>query len=89
MSADTSFGTLLRRYRVSAGLIQEELAERALVSHRSISDMERGVPHRSRKDTVELLATALDLSTPDHSALVEAAGRRIRHGSSGPCRALW
>src|SRR2546427_11809120 len=70
-----AFGTLLRRHRVAAGLTQEELAERGYISRRSVSDMERGVPHRPRPETVTLLAAALALSEPDRSAFVEAAGR--------------
>jgi tetratricopeptide (TPR) repeat protein/transcriptional regulator with XRE-family HTH domain len=70
---DSSFATLLRRHRLAAGLTQEELAERALISRRSVSDMERGVPHRPRNDTVTLLAEALGLSTIDGAAFVEAA----------------
>jgi DNA-binding XRE family transcriptional regulator len=38
----TDFGTLLRRYRLAAGLTQEELAERARLSVRAITDLERG-----------------------------------------------
>ena len=38
---ETGFGNLLRRYRVAAGLTQEELAERAGVSTRGISDLEQ------------------------------------------------
>src|SRR5439155_13564535 len=68
-----AFGTLLRRHRIAAGLTQEELAERAGISQRSISDMERGVPHRPRPDTVALLAAALDLSAPTRVAFVAAA----------------
>jgi len=41
----------LRRYRVAAGLTQEELAARAGVSVRSIGDLERGAGHRPRMDT--------------------------------------
>src|SRR5437763_7586283 len=37
-----AFGTLLRRTRIAAGLTQEELAERAGISRRSLGDMERG-----------------------------------------------
>ena len=40
-----AFADLLRRYRIAAGLTQEELAERATFSVRAISDIERGVPH--------------------------------------------
>ena len=38
-----SFGELLRRLRDDAGLTQEELAEAASLSPRSVSDLERGV----------------------------------------------
>src|SRR5919109_5119248 len=70
-----AFGTLLRRYRVAAGLTQEELAERAGVSRRSLGDMERGVAHTPRKDTVALLAEALALSPQNRVVFAEAARR--------------
>lgn len=68
-----ALGSLLRRYRLAAGLTQEELAERAHISKRSLSDMERGVPHRPRKDTLALLADALALAPPDRAVLADAA----------------
>jgi transcriptional regulator with XRE-family HTH domain len=37
------FGSLLRTLRTAAGLTQEELAEAARVSYRTVSDLERGV----------------------------------------------
>ncbi len=52
---ESDFGVLLRRYRVSAGLTQEELAERAGVSTRGISDLERGAHGLPRRDTLQLL----------------------------------
>src|SRR5919197_5989089 len=55
-----TFATLLRRYRQAAGLSQEELAERAGLSARTVGDLERGGSHAPRKDTVELLAQALN-----------------------------
>jgi tetratricopeptide (TPR) repeat protein/DNA-binding XRE family transcriptional regulator len=70
-----AFGTLLRRYRIAAGLTQEELAERAGISRRSLGDMERGVVHTPRKDTVTLLTAALALSPQERAALAEAARR--------------
>src|SRR5438105_3002065 len=70
-----AFGTLLRRHRVAAGLTQEELAERAGISRRSLGDMERGAAHTPRKDTVALLAEALVLSPRDRSTFAEAARR--------------
>ena len=68
------FGEMLRRYRAAASLSQEELAERAGLSVRAISDLERGVKRSPRKDTVELLANALALS-PQKRALFTATAR--------------
>jgi non-specific serine/threonine protein kinase len=56
-----TFGEVLRDHRRAAGLTQEELAERAGVSPRSISGLERGDAHIPRRDTVALLARALGL----------------------------
>ena len=72
-----NFGALLNRYRIAAGLTQEELAEQSNVSVRSISDIERGIPHTPRKMTVRLLAKALDLTGNDHDIFI-AASRRPR-----------
>jgi len=74
------FGTLLRRSRRSAGLTQEELAERAGLSVRGISDLERGLKHRPHRDTVQLLADALQLTGEDRSAF-ETAGRLLGSAS--------
>jgi predicted ATPase/transcriptional regulator with XRE-family HTH domain/uncharacterized protein HemY len=70
-----SFGTQLKRHRVAAGLTQEQLAEQTGVSARTISDLERDLGHRPRKDTVTLLADALGLTPADRTAF-EAASRR-------------
>lgn len=72
--ADPSFGDRLRRLRLAAGLTQDELAERAAVSARSISDFERGL-HRPRRDTLALLADALRLPPAERAALATAARR--------------
>ena len=72
--AVTSFGGLLRRLREEAGLTQEELAEAAGLSSRSISDLERGINLTARKDTARMLADALRLSGP-RRALFAAAAR--------------
>jgi predicted ATPase/DNA-binding CsgD family transcriptional regulator/DNA-binding XRE family transcriptional regulator len=69
----SGFGELLRHYRVAVGLTQEELAERAGVSVRGISDLERGARGLPRKETLQLLLDALDLSPADRAALVAAA----------------
>jgi transcriptional regulator with XRE-family HTH domain len=57
-----AFGDLLRRSRRALGMTQEELAERAGVSPRVISALESDPSHRPRKDTLQLLARALELS---------------------------
>ena len=80
--AAVPFGERLRRLRAAAELTQEELAERAGVSARSISDFERGVPHTPRRDTLGLLADALGLAGPERAAFL-AAARRVRHPGSG------
>src|SRR5689334_5335230 len=72
---ELSFGELLRVYRLAANLTQEELAERAGLSARGISDLERGARGLPRKDTLQLLLPALDLPPADQAALVAAARR--------------
>jgi tetratricopeptide (TPR) repeat protein/transcriptional regulator with XRE-family HTH domain len=57
-----TLATLLRRLRADAGLTQEELAEAARLSPRSVSDLERGINRTARKDTARLLADALGLA---------------------------
>src|SRR5215213_4439040 len=74
---ETGFGELLRRYRVAAGLTQEALAERAGVSTRGVSDLERGAHGLPRKDTLQLLLDALDLAVADRATLVAAARRPV------------
>ena len=68
------FAGLLRQLRARAGLTQEELAEAAGLSPRSVSDLERGINRTARKDTALLLAGALGLSEPVRG-LFEAAAR--------------
>jgi transcriptional regulator with XRE-family HTH domain len=62
---DSTFGDLLRRLRTEAGLTQEELAERAGLSTRGISDLERGVNRWPFRATVEALIGALSPGQPD------------------------
>lgn len=57
-----SFGEQIRVFRRRAGLTQEELAERAGLSVRGLSDLERGTKTHPRAYTVRQLAAALDLS---------------------------
>ena len=72
----SAFGKLLRRLRTSANLTQEELAERAGVSARLISDLERGIVRRSRRDTVEMLADGLRLEETERATFAALSRRR-------------
>lgn len=71
-----AFADLLRRYRVAAGLTQEDLAERAGLSPKDISDLERGARTHPRRDTVHLLAAALGLTDADRTTFEAAARQR-------------
>ncbi len=68
-----SFGVVLRRFRVAAGLTHETLAERAGLGARTISDLERGVSRAPRAETLNLLVEALGLSAEQRSDLLVAA----------------
>jgi predicted ATPase/DNA-binding XRE family transcriptional regulator len=68
-----SFGELLKHHRLMAGLSQEDLAARAGLSRRGISDLERGVRRAPRPSTLALLAEALGLAAQQRAALFAAA----------------
>jgi predicted ATPase/DNA-binding XRE family transcriptional regulator len=69
------FSDLLRRLRVEANLTQEALAERAGLSVRAISDLERGVNRAPRFDTTRMLADGLGLSDQARAAFAASARR--------------
>jgi transcriptional regulator with XRE-family HTH domain len=81
--AAPSFGELLCRYRIAAGLSQENLAERAGLSAHGISDLERGARRHPYPDTVRRLAEALGLTETEHAELRAAARRVGTRGVSG------
>ena len=71
------FAELLQRLRIGAGMTQDELAKAAGISPRTVSDLERGINRTARKDTAELLATALGLTGDERGQfLATARGRR-------------
>ncbi len=79
-----TFGNLLRRYRDSANLTQEELAGRTGLTPQAISLLERGERRRPHRYTVEKLAEALRLTGQDLARFEAAArgsssGRTTRH----------
>src|SRR5580704_2325476 len=71
---------MLRQLRAGAALTQEELAEAAGLNPRTVSDLERGLATTPHKDTVRLLADALQLGG---SARVEFETAVRGHAVSG------
>jgi predicted ATPase/DNA-binding XRE family transcriptional regulator len=71
--ATSSFAALLRHHRLAVGLTQEELADRAGLSGRGISDLERGLKQAPRLRTVWLLVRGLSLADAEAAALLRAA----------------
>ncbi|HEX8732535.1 MAG TPA: tetratricopeptide repeat protein [Ktedonobacterales bacterium] len=69
-----SLALALQQRRTARGLTQEELAERAGVSVRTLSDIERGVSRFPHRDTLRLLGEALDL-TPDEIVALQQVAR--------------
>jgi tetratricopeptide (TPR) repeat protein/transcriptional regulator with XRE-family HTH domain len=89
-----TFAGLLRKLRTGLRLTQEELAEAAGLSPRSVSDLERGIATTPRRDTVRLLADALHLTGPARAEFEAVArGRTVTAGAAAgrvaaPMRAL-
>jgi len=73
MDGAAAFGQALREHRYARRLTQAELAERAGLSERAISDLERGLKAPQRA-TVRMLVDALALS-PDAADAFESAAR--------------
>nr|WP_314842285.1 helix-turn-helix domain-containing protein [uncultured Microbacterium sp.] len=71
--SESSFGMHLRDLRLSADMTLESLAERSLVSDRTISDIERGVSVSPRRATLDALATALGLDATQRQMFLRAA----------------
>lgn len=65
---------VLKQLRAEAGMTQEELADRAGVSARTVSDLERGLRLVARPDTARRLASALGLGNGER-ARFEAIAR--------------
>ena len=65
----TTFAEVLRQLRTAASLSQEDLAERAGLSLRGISDLERGLRRAPHLSTVRMLADALALCPADRQAV--------------------
>ena len=72
-----SFGELLRRFRIQAGLTQEDLAERAGLSARGVQDLERGLRRSPYPATTRRLAEALELGDTERTVLFSAIDRTL------------
>ena len=94
VTGSAEFGRLLASRRQAAGLSQAELAERAAMSVRAISNLERGRTRWPHPDSVHRLAGALRLTAADRAvfeaavtppaAAGNAAGNAAGRGPAGP-----
>ena len=73
--SEIGFGDLLRRHRATAGVTQEDLANRTGLTPQAIGLLERGKRRHPHAYTVQKLAEALELDGRDLSEF-EAAARR-------------
>lgn len=71
-----SFGQLLRRYRVAAGISQRAVADRAGISLQAVAALENGRRKAPYRDTLQRLAAALKLSQAERSEFYRAGARR-------------
>jgi predicted ATPase/transcriptional regulator with XRE-family HTH domain len=77
LPGSSDFGTLLRRYRLAAGLSQEALAERARMSANGIGSLERGDRRTPQRETLALLVGALALDDKQRREFEAAATRPV------------
>ena len=73
-----AFGSLLRRHRLAASLSQEALAAAAGISVSAVGAYERGINSAPHRQTVLLLADALNLVGTRRAEFQVAARRKIR-----------
>ena len=73
LAGSSTFGALLRCYRLAAGLSQEALAERARMSTNGIGALERGDRRTPQRETLTLLAQALALNADERRRFEVAA----------------
>ena len=85
-AARSYFGSLLRAQRLAAGLSQEALAQRAGLSPKAVSDLERDPGRTPRLATAALLAEALGLAPGGREALIAAARPNEDAVASRPAR---
>lgn len=74
----STLGELVRRFRSDAGLSQEQVAERAGLSPRTVSNIETGVASSPRAITLSLLSEALGLDADEKQRLFAVVQPRRR-----------
>lgn len=70
-----AFGVLLKHHRLTLGLSQEQLGERAGLTAQAVGALERGNRNTPYRDTVRALTRALGLAPAEASALESAVVR--------------
>ena len=83
MSTPAPLAALIRDRRTSSRLTQEELAERAGISVRTVSDIERGLRRSVYKDTARRLADALSVADSDRENFLFVALGRMDASEGG------
>ncbi len=78
--SDDALDVALKRLRAAAGLTQEELADRAGISARTVSDVERGLRTAIHGDTARRLASALGLRDEDRARFDTVARGPVQVG---------
>ncbi|MEU4251905.1 helix-turn-helix domain-containing protein [Amycolatopsis sp. NPDC026612] len=78
-----SLGRLLREHRSGVGWTIEELAHRAGVSPRTVSDLERDRVRRPQRRTLTAVLDALGLAAADRDLVRRTAG--VDRSPPGPC----
>ena len=77
-TSSSSIATLIRRYRVARGWTQDELGQRAGISMRTISDIERGLSRYPHRDTIQQLIVAFELKDEAAHSFQQAARAGIQ-----------
>jgi DNA-binding SARP family transcriptional activator/DNA-binding XRE family transcriptional regulator len=80
----SQFGSLVRAYRLEAGLTQRELAARAGLSVATLRDLEQSRRHRPRANSLAAIAHALSLDPDQAASLGQAAMLPRRRGVPVP-----
>jgi predicted ATPase/DNA-binding XRE family transcriptional regulator len=88
-AADDSLASSLRNLRRATGMTQEELAQRAGISARTVSDIERGLRSVVHGDTARRLSSALGLTGEGRDMFdALARGRRIGGRPAPPASSI-